>query len=39
MISSDAPVVDGQTTKIWYDAADPGNERTIVVDLATTSVR
>jgi hypothetical protein len=39
LISSDAPVVDGQTTTIWYDAADPGNESTIVVDLATTSVR
>ncbi|MEN0136307.1 MAG: hypothetical protein AAGC80_14235 [Rhodococcus sp. (in: high G+C Gram-positive bacteria)] len=39
LISSDAPVLDGQPTKIWYDAADPGNERKIVVELATTSAR
>ncbi|GCE38541.1 hypothetical protein Rhow_002065 [Rhodococcus wratislaviensis] len=39
LISSDAPVLDGQATKIWYDAADPGNETRIVVELATTSAR
>ncbi|MFF2053321.1 hypothetical protein ACFVU2_17100 [Leifsonia sp. NPDC058194] len=28
------PIVEGQETRLWYDAAAPGNARTIVVELA-----
>jgi hypothetical protein len=28
------PIVDGQTTDLWYDPADPGNDAKIVVKLA-----
>jgi hypothetical protein len=28
------PIVDGQTTDLWYDPADPGNDAKIIVKLA-----
>ncbi|SMQ70965.1 DUF3592 domain-containing protein [Agreia sp. VKM Ac-1783] len=34
VIEQSDPVVDGQQTRLWYDAANPGDARGIVVELA-----
>ncbi|KQZ76044.1 MULTISPECIES: DUF3592 domain-containing protein [unclassified Nocardioides] len=39
MVRRAAPITDGQTTDLWYDAQDPGNDKHIVVALALESMR
>ncbi|QKT13630.1 DUF3592 domain-containing protein [Rhodococcus sp. W8901] len=34
VVHAATPVVDGQQTRLWYDPADPGNDKKIVVELA-----
>ncbi|PTR21878.1 hypothetical protein C8K36_11344 [Rhodococcus sp. OK519] len=34
VIHAASPVVDGQSTRLWYDPEDPGNDKRIVVELA-----
>ncbi|MFF1572999.1 hypothetical protein ACFVWR_09640 [Leifsonia sp. NPDC058292] len=36
-INAADPVENGQETRLWYDAANPGNDRAIVVELAHRS--
>jgi hypothetical protein len=36
-INAADPIENGQETRLWYDAADPGNDRAIVVELAYRS--
>ncbi|UAJ78509.1 hypothetical protein IT072_14790 [Leifsonia sp. ZF2019] len=34
LIEQSAPIMEGQETRLWYDAANPGDTRSIVVELA-----
>lgn len=34
LLEQRAPVFEGQETRLWYDASDPGDEKGIVVELA-----
>lgn len=34
LITEDAPIVEGQESRLWYDASNPGELRGIVVELA-----
>lgn len=34
VVRSSDPVVDGQSTRLWFDPRDPGNDKRIVVELA-----
>jgi hypothetical protein len=36
-VSAADPIENGQETRLWYDAANPGNDRAIVVELAYRS--
>ncbi|MBQ1442349.1 MAG: hypothetical protein IIZ13_00695 [Renibacterium sp.] len=37
LISENAPVLNGQKTRLWYDPMEPGNEKKIVVEMARSS--
>jgi hypothetical protein len=37
MIRAEAPIVNGQTTQLWYDRTNPGDDSKIAVRMAIES--